>query len=143
MTDYYLTRDDNSLRLNLNYVQDDGRGIENPTGADLGIPNSSPENTILTSYLPQGRQINLAFTLINDGTDISNGTHTSTVVTINEQIDYIENTFNTYLMGVQYRLNGIGYNNMKVKIESINIDNNSKTPSMTSGTMRLRVGTVV
>jgi len=58
----------------------------------INIPfvNTTPENTFLFRLMGQTEEISFSFALFDDGTDVSNGTHGSTIITVAQQVAYLK-----------------------------------------------------
>jgi len=107
----------------VNSVSD--RSIQN--NIKISSPNQDSNDNTIFNLNGISRIVSFAFNIYNDGTDRSNGTHTSTVTTIQEQYDYLKNTFLTGDTGVEY--------NLVVEFDSVEIINmvgmiNNLTPNI-------------
>lgn len=58
----------------------------------IAIPliNTGASNAVLFRFSGQVEEVNLSFAIFDDDTDISGGTHSSTVKTVAEQIQYLK-----------------------------------------------------
>lgn len=63
----------------------------------LTIPliNTGPDNTFLFAFTGQSGFISFRFAIFDDDVDVANGTHTSTVKTVSEQIEYLKTFFSS------------------------------------------------
>lgn len=59
----------------------------------ISMPGEDARNNVLMGVEGMGNDITVDFYLWNDGNDRANGTHTSTVKTLQEQMDYLMDTF--------------------------------------------------
>lgn len=95
----------------------------------VNIPfiNSKPENNFLFRFTGQQRSISLTLWLFDDGTDVSNGTHSSTVITVEEQIKYIMDEIYTEDYDVDWDLTQTRHLTAPITgvIDDIDIDDNS------------------
>jgi len=101
----------------------------------IAMPGQSYKNNILMSLSGQESDITIQFNIHDDGTDKADGTYSSTVVTISEQIDYIKNEIQAPEIGSSWTLvdeNGIygdysdPANGLNVAVNKINVATYSK-----------------
>lgn len=57
----------------------------------LPFVNTSPDNTFLFKFSGKTEEFGFTFAIFDDGTDRSDGTYTSTVITVQQQINYLKN----------------------------------------------------
>lgn len=57
---------------------------------DVPFIGNTPANRLIFKFTGQANDIVFDFTLFEDGTDFSNGTHTSTIETVPEQVQYLK-----------------------------------------------------
>ena len=74
------------------------RGVsQRPKKSQPAIPipliDTTPANTLLFRFFGQTEVIAFSFVVTDDGVDISSGTHTSTVITVAQQMQYLKDTF--------------------------------------------------
>jgi len=107
----------------------------NPAQSNVLFPLTGKEQTFTVS-----------FTLINDGEDISNGTHTAPVVTLQEQTTYLETEIDQAGLNVviEFRSNvflGVGVVRQGVLTNlSINIESGGR--HYRTGTFQIKMGKI-
>jgi hypothetical protein len=57
----------------------------------IPLVNTSPSSTIGFRFVGQTENYTIQFAIFDDGEDTANGTHSSTVISVEEQIDYLKN----------------------------------------------------
>ena len=67
-------------------------------------PGQSPDNNILLGIQGMQSDIRLQFAIWDDGTDRANGTYSSTVVTLAEQIRYLRDVMHAPTFSVEWTL---------------------------------------
>ena len=103
VTDVKIINNDNSKEFLF-------RGVTpfevNKTQPPISIPlvNTSSENTILFRFIGQSEFITFSFALFDDSTDVSNGTSSSAITTVNEQIEYLKDIIFTDNFDVDWKL---------------------------------------
>jgi hypothetical protein len=114
----------------------------------IPIADAQPQNNVLFRFTGQTEEITFSFVLVDDGSDCAAATHTSTVVTIDEQIAYLRATiyteeFDTYWTLYQTQFfPGSGVNGV---ITDLTIEAEGGNPNMRRGSltfMRGRVGSL-
>jgi len=72
----------------------------------INAPGKKSEDSIALNLSGLQRFLSFYYKLLNDGSsfDVSNGTHTSTVITIDEQYDYLKNVIMDGSTDIQFRL---------------------------------------
>ena len=80
------------------------------------------------------------FALINDGTDKSDGTHTSTVITIDQQYDYLKNTFLSGGTGVQYQISWGTLVVINCMIDDLTLTPRFENPNQYKGSIQVSEG---
>lgn len=92
-TDLILTNNSNNKQFLLR-----GVGMR-PKKAQPAVPipliSTTPTNTLLFRFFGQTEQVNITAALFNDGTDVSNGTESGGVTTVDAQLKYLMNTIFT------------------------------------------------
>jgi len=111
---------------------------------DFDLPEESEENRILMRLSGAKREITFTFQIYDSDTDLADGTYTSQVKTIGEQIHYLMEVMfspesDTYWTLYQDRYYPSG---VQVAIESINLTEVGGEPNRVEGTITLIVGTV-
>lgn len=113
----------------------------------IAPPGLAAADNILLGVSGMSADITLSFNAWDDSTDRANGTHTSTVTTVEEQINYLEDTMHAPDFAAAWQLDhltGSAFNDDDVFVESINptvIDQQS--PKWKSVRMTLRRGSSV
>ncbi len=112
-----------------------------------GIPliEASSANNVLFRFVGQTEQTTFTFAIFDDNTDVSGGTHTSTVITVAEQIQYLRDVvfsaeFDTLWTLTQSRYYPSGVNGV---ITNLKYDNVAGSGTVVTGTftfMRGRIG---
>lgn len=110
----------------------------------IALPGQAPTSNIFLGISGMEQDITIDFFLYDDGTDRANGTHTSTVVTVEEQLTYLRDTIHEPAFAAAWQLDhltGGVYANRDVFLEEFSaapIDVDS--PLWKSARLVLRVG---
>jgi len=91
----------------------------------ISVPGAPASDNVLLGVSGMQSDIQLDFTIYDDGTDKANGTYTSTVVTVEEQIDYLLTEMQAAGFSASWTLNhetGDLFNDDDVFVETINPD---------------------
>lgn len=99
---------------------------------NISLPGQGYRDAILMGIEGQTADISIEFMIKNDGTDKANGTYSSTVTTIDEQMDYIEDVIHDSDFTSTWQLNdntNNRYDNEEVFIENIDIEKYKNHPS--------------
>lgn len=146
------------LRLTLNpgeaserqydiYPIDTTEGSQSKEALSIAPPGLPPSGNILLGVSGMQGDLTIQATAWDDGTDRANGTHDTTVVTVAEQISYLEDTIHAPAFAASWELDhltGEMFNNDEVFVESVDptyIDQSS--PKWKSVSIRLRRGSSV
>lgn len=115
------------------------------TATSISVPGQAPEQNVFFGISGMERDISISFSLYDDGSDRANGSHTSTVTTVEEQLLYLEDVMHEPAFSAKWELQDLTSNRLRggteVFFENISvpyIDRNS--PKWKPATMRLRVG---
>ena len=84
----------------VNNMQD--RSIQN--NIKFSSPNQGSDESIVFNLNGISRIVSFNFNIVDDGTDKADGTHTSTVITLQQQYDYLKQVFVTGDTGAEYTL---------------------------------------
>lgn len=143
--DATLTNNDNSKKFLF-------RGITNwkVTKAQpvISIPfiNTPPGSTPLFRFMGQTEKVSFNFVIFNDGVDISNGTNTPTIITVDAQVVYLKDTVFTEDFDVSWNFSdndGRFYtSDIVVVITDLNLDQRGGNPAFTTGSMTVQRGTL-
>ena len=111
---------------------------------DVPFIGTAPENTFLFRFMGQSETVGYTFVLFDDGVDVANGTHSSTVKTIDEQIAYIKDEVYTagydhYWLIYSGRYYPVAINCV---IEDISLENAAGGASIVTGTIMIKIGRV-
>jgi len=102
-TDVRIKNNDNDKQFLFRGVTPFEVGKSQPPIA-VPIVNTTSANTFLFRFIGQTEIITFSFALFNDGTDVSNGTESGGITTVNEQIDYLRETIFTENFDVDWTL---------------------------------------
>jgi hypothetical protein len=118
-------------------VRTTGRPIQIP------LPNSAPSVALLFRFIGQAREISFDFGLFNDGVDVSNGTESGTITTIQEQIEYLEDTIfrPNFDDGYTFTCTEHRSGTQTGLIADVEIDHEGGSPNFKTGTINFSVGT--
>lgn len=113
----------------------------------IALPGQSYKNNILLGITGQEAKIDITFNIHNDGTDKANGSYTSTVTTINEQIEYLKDVIQDPSFTASWQLDKIqgsnvyNYSSLEVFQTQIRIPTASRdSPKWRECIMSLTVG---
>lgn len=113
----------------------------------IAPPGLSASKNILLGISGMEADIEIRAFVWDDGTDRSNGTNASTVTTVTEQIDYLENTMHAPDFAAAWQLDhltGSGFNDDDVFVESIDVPILSQqSPKWKEVRIRLRRGSSI
>lgn len=105
--------------------------------------NQTPENNILFRFFGQSEAFTWTFSLFDDGTDVSNGTHGTPVITIDQQIEYLRNTIYSAEFDTSFTLTQTRHAGTVVGvIENLRISDPGGSYTILSGTLAFKRGTV-
>lgn len=111
----------------------------------IPLVNTSPDDTFLFRFTGQNETVTFSFVIFDDGVDVSNGTHTSTVSTVSEQIEYLRDT----IYGANYKENWTLIQsrfyptaNPKVVITALKFDNPAGSGTFVTGNITLQRGSI-
>lgn len=110
----------------------------------ISVPfiGTSPDSTFLFRFTGQTETVSFNFALFNDGSDQALGTHTSTVVTVDEQIDYLMNEIYGNDYDTSWNLTQDRYypTAVVVNIEDLELDNGAGGLNIVTGSIVLKRG---
>ena len=92
LVDVTMTNNSNSKQFLFRGVLPFRRRRSQPA---ISVPliSTTEDNTFLFRFSGQSGYAEFTFAIFNDGTDVANGTHTSTVITVDEQVQYLFDYF--------------------------------------------------
>jgi len=108
-----LTLDPNSD--NYQYIIDMIQDVDDRQSKDatsISLPGQSYKKNVLMGISGQTSEIDISFYIHDDGTDKADGSYTSTVVSIDEQIDYLKNTMQAPSFSAKWELDKIQGDNV-------------------------------
>jgi len=106
----------------------------------ISAPGKSAEDSVAFNLSGLQRFISFDFRLINDGTDKSDGTNTTQVVTIDEQFTYLKDIFLDPSSDVQYRITINNLITQLCMIDDITINLTFNNPNYYKGSIQLSIG---
>lgn len=113
----------------------------------IAPPGLSARDNILLGISGMQADIDISFEVHDDGTDKANGTHTDTVVSVEDQIRYLEDTMQAADFGASWELDhltGSAFNSDEVFFETVDLTPISlDSPKWKPATLRLRRGSSV
>lgn len=83
-----LTNDTNSKKFQFKCLKP-LRNRKSQQAMSVPFVNNGPDNTIWFRFFGQEEEVSFTFAIFDDGTDVADGTHTSTVQTPIEQLQYL------------------------------------------------------
>lgn len=117
---------------------------QSQTLISIPIVNTTPGNTVLFRFSGQEEDFDFEFAIYDDGTDRANGTHSSTVTTVDEQIAYLKDHIfteqfndNWTFTQARYAPGGVG-----VLISDLEFDNPAGGVTIVTARMTLKRGFV-
>jgi hypothetical protein len=90
MTDAYIVESVNSYRYNMDDVQEFNDSQTQPL-FEFPLPESTSTENLLYRFEGQRTEIRITFAIVNNGTDRAAGTYTGSIITVDEQTDYLKN----------------------------------------------------
>jgi hypothetical protein len=119
-------------------------GSQRKDAFSIAPPGLPPSGNLLLGVSGMQGDITIEATVWNDGSDRANGTHTSTVVTVDEQITYLEDTMHAPDFAAAWELdhlNGDLFDDDEVFVESVDPTYISQdSPKWKPVSIRLRRG---
>jgi len=113
----------------------------------IAPPGLAASDNLLLGISGMQADISINWSIHNDGTDKANGTHTSEVKTVEDQITYLEDDIHAPDFAASWELNhetGNAFSNDSVFVESIDVSVLSRpSPKWREATMRLRRGSSI
>lgn len=110
------------------------------TTTQINFPSQPASSSILLSLNGQTEDVRLSFKLYNNGEDQSNGTHSSSVVTLGEQKVYLKKEINQSNILPVFELETHRGETYTGKIEQLEFNEVQGRPNEIDGTMRFLIG---
>ena len=136
---YVLRNTDNNKEILLKYVEEEDDILSDETTA-LNFPTQSPSDAILLSLNGQQNDLTLSFTLYDDGSDVSNGTHTSSVVTLREQKKYLKTEIKAKTVLPVVEIEAPDGTTTQGRIRNLRLPLTSTRPNQIDGSLQFLVG---
>lgn len=119
----------------------------NKDALSISPPGLAASENILLGISGMEADINVSWSIHDDGTDKANGTHSSTVVTLAEQVNYLLDVMHAPDFDAKWHLDhttGAAFNNDDVFVEAIDIPLLQQgSPKWYNSTLRLREGSSI
>lgn len=110
----------------------------------ISPPGLSARENILLGVSGMNADLQVRFAVHDDGTDKADGTHSSTVVSVEDQIRYLEDNIHAPDFGASWQLDhltGAAFNNDEVFLEGVDVPILSReSPKWKECTLQLRRG---
>jgi len=144
MTDYIKNRGNSNKKFIFTLITDIADGVNQPASAYV-LPEEEAENTNILRLEGQSGAITLNCILTLSATDLADGTHTSTVKTIDEQISYLKDEIFTPDIDDYWVIRQARYYPTETNcvIESISFDERGGDPNAVRCTITLMLGSVL
>lgn len=106
--------------------------------------DSTPDNTVLFRFFGQTEKISFNFLIFNDGVDVANGTHTSTVITIDQQLSYLKDYIFSDEFTTNWNLSNTRYYSTPVRcvITDLTVSSRGGAPAFVNGSISLQRGNI-
>lgn len=142
LTDVTITNNNNSRQFLFRGVQPLSRRRDQPA-INIPLISTTEANTFLFRFAGQSGILDFTFAIYDDGTDVSAGTHTSTVITVQEQIQYLFDWFFSEDYDVDWTLTQSEFYSSSVTgvITSLNVTASAGT-AFRSGTLTFQRGNI-
>lgn len=123
------------------------RNLENSKSQPvLSIPfvDTTPANTLLFRFFGQSERVNVAFLIFDDGADVANGTHSSPVITVDEQIVYLRDVIFSDEFDTSWTIGNDRYYStpVTVVITDLKINSEGGKPSFATGSILVQRGRI-
>jgi hypothetical protein len=119
-------------------------GSQTKEAFSIAPPGAAASENIFLGISGMEGDINVTWNIHDDGTDKANGTHDTTVVTVEEQIEYIRDVIHDPGFLASWQLNhetGSQFSNDEVFLENFDVPYiQRESPKWRQATMRLRRG---
>ena len=103
-----------------------------------------PNNTFLFRFAGQSETISFTFAIFDDDVDVANGTHSATVKTVQEQIDYLKTSIYTSAYSDYWEIYQTRYYPvaMNCVITDLEFDNQAGGVNIVTGSITLIIGRI-
>lgn len=139
--DVRITNNSNSKLINMRAVLPFKNKKAQPS---IVIPfvNQPPANTFLFRFFGQDQEISFDFVLFDDDTDVSNGTASSEIKTVTQQIQFLMDDIFTHEFDTTWELSQSVHFSPAPTGVIENIEITSQNPSFATGTLTFRRGSL-
>lgn len=140
LTDVYMENQDNNKVFMFRGVIPANRRRSQPS-ITIPIVNNTEDDAALFRFSGQTGTFDFSFLLFDDGTDVSDGTEVGGVVTVEEQVHYLFDTFFTQHHDVTWTLSCGDFFSSTISgvIEDLDVGAVGG-PTFRTGTMRFKLG---
>lgn len=139
MTDYWtLTETYTGKGIRLYYPQNHSVSTIKPCTI-MTAPNQTYTDNIALQFEGMTRSVNITVIVFDDDTDKSTGG--DDIVTINEQLDYLENTILRQYGGSGWQLDGGPYSDTNIVLETIKYNREAEYPTVVFVELSFQMGT--
>ena len=110
---------------------------------DVPVVNTDAANRIIFRFTGQAQDVLFSFAIFDDDTDVSNGTNPTTVKTVAEQVQYLQDDFFTHEFDTTWTLEQTRNFDSAITgvIDNIEIDNPVGAGTLLSGSLSFKRGT--
>jgi len=110
----------------------------------IPLIGTSPTNTFLFRFQGQSETISFTFAIFDDDVDVANGTHTATIKTVQEQIDYLKTHIYTSAYSDYWEIYQARYypDTTNCVITDLEFDNQAGGVNIVTGSITLMIGRI-
>ncbi len=108
----------------------------------LPLINTSSTNTVLFRFFGQSEEVSFTFVLFDDGTDVADGTYTSTVISLAEQIHYLRDVIYSDNFDVDWTLTQLVFYTAGLDGVITNLDIDQVSPKIAVGNFTIKRGRI-
>lgn len=141
--DAYLINNDNSYKFFFRCVSPFKNKKSQPV-VSLPLVNTTAANNVLFRFFGQDEEVSFSFAIFNDDTDVADGTYTSTVKTVAEQIVYLRDQVFSEDFDVDWEFNQDTFHNAGITVVITNLEFDKPAGAMTvvTGNITLKRGRI-
>lgn len=143
VTEATITNSGNSKQFLFRAVSPLRNKKEQPV-ISIPLVNQAAEDNILFRFFGQSEEITFSFALFNDSTDVSNGTESGGITTVDEQIIYLRDTIYTKDFDTTWALEQDRYypsgGNLTGVITNLDFDNPAGGVTLVTGSISIKRG---